>query len=55
MKASALKKFIAKRSGYFAIIQKNHAARYYLKRGIMKPGPPGFPFKTFLVKFLNTK
>ena len=27
---------------------KNHAGRYYLKRGIMELGPSGFPFETFI-------
>ena len=27
---------------------KNHAARYYLKKGIMELGPSGFPFEKFI-------
>jgi hypothetical protein len=27
---------------------KHHAARYYLKRGIMELGPSGFPFENFI-------
>lgn len=27
---------------------KNHASRYYLKRGIMELGPSGFPFEKFI-------
>ena len=32
---------------------KNHAARYYLKRGIMELGPSGFPFEKFIGELLK--
>ncbi len=32
---------------------KNHAARYYLKRGIMELGPSGFPFEKFIAELFK--
>ncbi|MDI1355653.1 MAG: restriction endonuclease [bacterium] len=32
---------------------KPHAARYYLKRGIMELGPSGFPFEKFIAKLFE--
>ena len=34
---------------------KHHAARYYLKRGIMELGPSGFPFEIFISELFKHK
>ena len=45
-------------SGAFRLLKqhsKHHAARYYLKRGIMELGPSGFPFEIFISELFKHK